>query len=149
MSTDRRRSFLERVFGGWDGYIRKNLPMVRQEDFGSVSDRLKSAMRRPFRIITLSLWFGVATIIGKYVEQFFLAGLTGAGQKVIFAAIVSAIWMPAYMLQMWQFRKVTWRTAHEHGYAICLRCGYDLRDIESQRCPECGSMNETESSLSE
>ena len=27
----------------------------------------------------------------------------------------------------------------DHGIAVCIKCGYDLRGQEEPRCPECGS----------
>lgn len=41
----------------------------------------------------------------------------------------------AWLLAAWNFIGVPWRRRRRGG---CLRCGYDVRDIPSPVCPECG-----------
>lgn len=43
-------------------------------------------------------------------------------------------------IQAHRMRPAMRRAANELGYAtLCVECGYDLRKIEGDKCPECGA----------
>ena len=43
-------------------------------------------------------------------------------------------------LQRWRFAPCVYQALREHGFDVCSRCGYWLRDLpeDETRCPECG-----------
>ncbi len=45
------------------------------------------------------------------------------------------------ILQRYRFAPCVYRAMREHGYDICVKCGYWLRGLpdDSHRCPECGT----------
>lgn len=60
--------------------------------------------------------------------------IIGIQTVCFFAAQMAAalIWRRRYRIAVRQLLK-------ERGIATCVPCGYDLRHIESPRCPECGA----------
>lgn len=56
------------------------------------------------------------------------AAYNAAGLGVLAAFVLSLGWLPAWLRS---FRKQPWQ---------CRRCGYDLRGIAANTCPECGEL---------
>ncbi|UCD75697.1 MAG: hypothetical protein JSV91_02045 [Phycisphaerales bacterium] len=68
-------------------------------------------------------------------------GQSMIGASALTALIAAAVWGRAYLL----FHRRRLRMAmRQHGYELCLSCGYWLKGLvaDSQRCPECGAVRE-------
>jgi hypothetical protein len=48
------------------------------------------------------------------------------------------------LLQRWRFAPLVRVIVREHGYDVCIKCGYWLRGLDARvdRCPECGAKRE-------
>lgn len=63
-------------------------------------------------------------------------GLTGQWANVVAAPHWVVLPVGAWPVVGWVVRRVRWVRWRRRGW--CLTCGYDLRGIEGERCPECG-----------
>ena len=57
-----------------------------------------------------------------------------------FDCVIASVCLLGAGVWLWRTRQAT-RRMHEAMQAegICVRCGYDLRDLPELRCPECGT----------
>ena len=77
-------------------------------------------------VSTIAAWAFMKTLLPVYWSVPLLLVL-GAIAAVAMAFIGRSAWRQNLRVSM-----------NLHGVAVCVRCGYDLRDIPSPVCPECG-----------
>ena len=75
--------------------------------------------------------------------------LTGAQLAILFPAIFQFMLIPLLIMRYRKWmRKYLRSYLNENGIPICMSCGYDLRNLEEHRCPECGTEFEMNQSVS-
>ena len=90
--------------------------------------------------IVLAYRLGIPAVLGWLG----LSGQTPAHNWAF--AIVSFL---AWPYSAWVYRglyiKPVRRAMRDHGYVLCISCGYELRGLgdEITKCPECGTMRES------
>lgn len=57
-------------------------------------------------------------------------------QAVLIAMVCSHLVLSILMRKLNE--KKTYQVLCDHGYDICPNCGYDLRGVDHEACPECG-----------
>lgn len=87
----------------------------------------------------------IAAVIHFFFEQEFFAWMSGipfpSWSIWLFLGCIysSFLLKPA---RAWWIRRKAHRLLRRHlnqmGIAVCMDCGYDLRNLLSERCPECG-----------
>jgi predicted RNA-binding Zn-ribbon protein involved in translation (DUF1610 family) len=85
--------------------------------------------------------------IGWYRDVSTLAGFVLAPSVLLYVLLArSTLWTNLFFLcgslLVWftpRFAARRWRRRlAECDFQVCLQCGYDLRHLETHRCPECG-----------
>lgn len=98
-----------------------------------------------YSLVVIAMPFGLAFVYGRPAVLDWL-GLTGQTSAHTWAfAVVSLLVWP---YSAWAYRtlyiKPVRRAMRDHGYDLCVGCGYELRGLgdKLERCPECGSWRE-------
>ena len=102
-------------------------------------------------IYILFVWFA-ADWGGKLA---FSIGISGFAHKCVRAASPLIVFIVCFLaggalLQRYRFAPCVYFCLGQHGYDVCLKCGYWLKglDTETTHCPECGfSRNSTPSCI--
>jgi hypothetical protein len=94
--------------------------------------------RQPSNTDEQALYFYVASAQLSYTNGGDLghtgAGWTPCGSLWVWALMVGAI--PLYAASVCAV--AAWRTVNRRRLGLCIRCGYDVRQTNADRCPECG-----------
>jgi hypothetical protein len=54
--------------------------------------------------------------------------------------VIASVWLLGAGVWLWRTRQATRRMVEAlRAEGICVRCGYDLRELPEPRCPECGT----------
>ncbi len=116
-------------------------------------DARRRSTRGPWRSLSrLAYWwiagscsFGIAMVVPSVIERFVLNGFSFSLEIVLgFPLLLILLWFAWWYFDRWetpQIRPALLQVLVEHGYRICRRCGYNLRDLseEIDECPECGT----------
>lgn len=93
---------------------------------------------KPPRVFTASivavdaLFFALILlgVLGALFYQVTLVGLVLFVAPCVFAvALIATLWRLGL--------RSTWYSRHRIG--LCVRCGYNLRELRADKCPECGT----------
>lgn len=124
--------------------IRNLVPSVRAEDIRPIyHDANRIAKKGYFwRVMLLGALVGgiFLGIIPKYYGPVWgvILGSLGFG-------VASLLWHKPFQRR---FERGVLSAANRHGYRVCVRCGYDLENLESNvSCPECGFSREINDSV--
>ncbi len=84
----------------------------------------------------------VGLVLLSYFGITFLAlGLFSGPLRVLVRVVLVVVVVPhiglGWLLDMWLQRSLLKRLVLERG--LCVGCGYDLRSLPGNRCPECGT----------
>lgn len=82
-------------------------------------------------MLALNLLFYVSFFLNPFKAQIGKFHFVLAGGLLLASAIAYSVW-PRWL------RKKLLSHLQEHGYLVCMSCGYPLSGLdESRRCPEC------------
>lgn len=105
-------------------------------------------IRRPITWIVLLSYGGVVAFvieIIKYPTVLWFQALPGNEgiNKFIWGSFMTIPFCSQIPFLVWYerrwMRKYLRTYLNEHGMPICMKCGYDLRGLDSATCPECGT----------
>lgn len=93
--------------------------------------------------MTIVAVIGFLYVMGE--GRFRVPGLSGGEVVLVFAAVMLAVAVGRYVYNRAADQRRAVAIAGlldaEHGRAkVCVHCGYDLRHLDSDRCPECGHL---------
>jgi len=98
-----------------------------------------------YSILVIAVPFGLALIYGipAVLNWLGLAGQSRA-HTVALAIVCLLVWPYSAWVYRSLYIKPVRRAMRDHGYVLCIDCGYELRGLgdEVERCPECGSPRE-------
>jgi hypothetical protein len=136
-------------------YLLRSVPELRilpdRAAFLAWQNTCRKRPRRSYKwcVLWLTVVSGLAGALGAFGGPLAACllgrvGITGVAAVMTASASASLLAVCASgLLLAWLFRKRTRRRIRESlvslGYAVCLQCGYDLRGLTENRCPECGT----------
>ena len=98
-----------------------------------------------YSVVVIAVPFGLAFVYGIPAVLDWL-GLSGrrSAQSWAFAILSFLSWPYSAWVYRTLYVKPVRRVMRDHGYDLCIACGYDLRGLgdKVERCPECGSWRE-------
>ena len=116
---------------------------------------LRYAQRRTIRMQAWKLWMKdwrnvalyLAVTVAMLGSAFVLPRFLPSTYQPFLAFLVlygGLSWLVYALLQRFRFAPLFRRVVREHGYDVCLGCGYWLRGLgeDAERCPECGTARE-------
>jgi hypothetical protein len=111
------------------------------------SRKLWWSRRRNFVIYVVLCAIGLtATNLGiAYFKGQAAALGRGATAAVVMGFSIAYLIVLIVVLERYCYAPLLRRIMREHGYDVCLKCGYWLRGLpdDTARCPECGAHRET------
>jgi hypothetical protein len=138
----------------WPDYVNRALPLSVDQRRAIHRDawKLWAARKRNIALYLtlpafylLVVWF--ASDAGGRLAS--LLGVGGSGRRLLRAAAPLLLFVLCFVvggavLQRWRFAPCVHRATRQHGYEVCVRCGYWLRGLgpDVRRCPECGERRE-------
>ena len=89
--------------------------------------------------VGLAFVYGIPAVLGWLG----LAGQSPAHTMAL-AIVCFLVWPYSAWVYRTMYIKPVRRAMRDHGYVLCIECGYELRGLgdETERCPECGSPRE-------
>ena len=112
----------------------------------AVEDRMNEHALRNASFLVLLAVMIIATplacvYLGVYIaDQLRGFGLTKLQAGLIGPPLVGLLCLLAfYFVAFRLYLKPMRRALRDIGLSVCEQCGYDLREIESEQCPECGA----------
>lgn len=130
--------------------IRRSFPRLGEVSDQTVLQWYKSLWRqtqRSYRIVTISLisFLSVYSVVAVvFLIRQLAAPWIATGAKVLFHG--SLLWITLLRCIAWlRFESAVRRELLAGRFSVCISCGYDLRELSSSRCPECGEVAGTKS----
>ncbi|MCP4591994.1 MAG: hypothetical protein GY842_14765 [bacterium] len=138
----------------WPEYINRDLLLAKRERNAIHRDAWKLWWANKSNIVLyltlpafylLTVFFAsdaggrIATFIG---ESGLVHGLFRAGAPVVL--FILCFVLGGAVLQRTRFAPCVHQATRQHGYDVCVKCGYWLRGLGDEiiRCPECGARRE-------
>jgi hypothetical protein len=81
---------------------------------------------------TLIWWYAMATVLVVVV-----CAITWRSLGV--PVLMQTVFWPCYWITFRLLRRRMQRYVTSLDFLVCLNCGYNLRGLEADRCPECGT----------
>ena len=93
-----------------------------------------------FRLIRVALVYGLGSAA---ISTMFLSSFMAGGAALIIGGIIAVLMTAASYQFCMRIIRADLRMTLVNGFSgeklpVCLGCGYDLKGIEGNRCPECG-----------
>ena len=99
-----------------------------------------------FSLLVVTVPFGLAFVYGipAVLGWLGLSGQTPA-HTWAFAIVCFLVWPYSAWVYRTLYIKPVRRAMRDHGYDLCIGCGYELRGLgdEITKCPECGATRES------
>ncbi len=138
----------------WPEYLNRDLSPTKQERRVIHHDAWKLwwANRWNIALYLMLPGFYLLTVffasdVGGWVATFL--GASGSIHRMFRAGAPVALFGICFVaggavLQRFRFAPCVYRATRQHGYDVCLKCGYWLRGLggDVKRCPECGAQRE-------
>jgi hypothetical protein len=138
----------------WPEYINRDLPLTPAERKAIHRDawrlwwskRSNIALYLTLPAFYLLTVFSAGDVGGRIAELIGAGGLTHRLFRAAspFVLFVICFVVGGAILQRFRFAPCVYRATRQHGYGVCVRCGYWLKGLndQTQRCPECGEKRE-------
>ena len=144
----------------WPEYIHRDLPLTKRERTAihRAAWRLWWSKRPNIALyLTLPAFYLLtvffASDVGGRIAA--LVGASGLIHRLFRAGAPFVLFVVCFIvggavLQRFRFAPCVYRTTRQHGYDVCLKCGYWLKGLgdDIKRCPECGTAREALSASS-
>lgn len=128
-------------------YIDPTIPIDRNTRKGVGQMAWKQWNRNPINGLTFGLGLTIPIFMFPLISGQLIPVQSWTGFPAFlltFVLYVSYLFALVTCMRRWRYAPCVYAELRGHGYEVCTRCGYWLRDLDAgvTRCPECGRERE-------